>query len=701
MDDDGYKLLVDAYNDPAQASKRDRIAKVIAKAGRPLPGAASGGPPELNAKRKATSYADQVRMTHAPGEGASQDVVGLHENDPESENQRNLRTFNQGADAVATSIAHPIETISSPTRRRQTLRGIDDMVTLGHGQELADAATNYVRKKAALPVMPGDVREMTGPTFSESEQNDEEVAPGFRTMGRGIGAGMPGVTSYIARNAGTVGAAIGGRLPKAIPGAIRGTLGGVAGYELAAPGIAAASAGAAGDRGGAAKEAATDPLGLLLSGTFGGVGGAGRAKAAKIRDPETPSGKVIADVKAAGGTIRPFGEPVKGGMYEQKALRDLDPGREGVNELAGQSVERIHNANQGKLKTANSQIGETIDDVIMEHGKRPFETPEAHTSLDAMTAENLRDNGTIRSPEVAGALDRVREMLTQTTGGTDKDATLKVILDKIGIPESRRAKMSPEAKQQVLAQASPEEMVGGPARQITARDLVLARKDLRQMANNAATPSENRVYQVILEALDKDAELIDPRIKQMNSEYHRAMVPIETSNDMIFGKRTKDLDMNEAARTTGVQRIGTMTDDTQSGTNRRLANRLAEVGPDYEREVQLMRAKKAQERLRRGEPEVSTAIEKQAAGAARRSARGQTIGALLAGIPGVALGYGVDKLRENPLPNQVRVTLPVSETAGKLTGAIGTRADAIAAAAHRRGKKKKNGAEMSLGGATD
>src|SRR6185312_10635410 len=153
---------------------------------------------------------------------------------------------------VGSDVAHhPLDTLKDPAKRRELERGIDDMVTLGYGQKLAEHVT-------------GD------PLLSaEQESRDAAAAPDYRTAGNAVGAFTPGAASEIGKGAGKL-------VDLAVPAGVGGVAGNAAravgAYEVAAPTTAALSANAAGDRLHAAREAATDPAGLVMSG-LGGVGG--------------------------------------------------------------------------------------------------------------------------------------------------------------------------------------------------------------------------------------------------------------------------------------------------------------------------------------------------------------------------------------------------------------------------------------------
>lgn len=690
MNEEDRQRFEAALADPSQSAIHGRIRAILAKDSGP-----GGAPPEIAARRQA--------MTHTPDEGASQDVIGAsHEGETSAGDQR-LASFNErvkhvggGAKALGSAAIHPIGTMTNPHKRRELVRGVDDMVTLGYGQEASDALVNFARKHAAYP---GQADAVLGPSMSEMAPEDAREAPGFRAGGQIGGMFMPGATSAVAKGGGKLAANTLGRIPTPGPlsGAAMGGARAALGYEASAPVIAGLHAGSSGHRLQAAQDAAKDPTGLALSVALGAAGGAGRGEATSIRSPQRESGRVIQDVAAAGGKIKPFGQPTRGGLYESPEMQNLPEGRQGVNALADKSATRIESANAARLKAAREQYGDTVDAVIMEHGDQPHPTTNAHAALDQMEAENTvkagRPDAVVGDPGVHAAIGRVRSMLSQS-GDIDEVATLANALKRQGVNPAR---LSPPQRQQILSSLPPDSplIVRRTSPLVTAEDMVKSRKLVRQLANNAPMPTEQRVYQRVLSGMDQDAEAIDPRIRGMNAEFSKAMAPIEQSNEIIFGKKGRDPEVSVAQKATGSARLGRIGDDTQSATVRDPSiQRFEALGPEYANETRIMRAKKAQEKLRRGEPETSTSIEKGQARGGRTYKRTVALGLALPGV-GVPLGYALDKWAENPLANKIRLGLPASDVAGKLTGESGVGADAIGRLARKRGKKKREETEAS------
>ena len=542
-------------------------------------------------------------------------------------------TIGQGASAVGSALRHPLDTLRDPSKRRELERGVDDMVTLGAGQRLAGWAGRKL----------GDSPEVD---LQATEGQDAAGAPGYRTAGNLAGGLLPGAASAIGKAGGRLASkALGGVEAKgALAGAGMGAARGLLGYEAGAVPTAAAQAAIAGQSPlDAAREAATNPLGVGLAGTLGATGGAARGTAEHIRDPRQMSGRVLRDVEAAGGKVRPFGQPVHGGLFESPELTELKDGRAGVNELAGKSVGRIVQAQQERLAKAREAFGEAQDSIIAEHGDRHIPVTSSHAALDAVDRENTL-NGVTGDERTAAVTGKLRQMLTTDTGQLDYQAS-----QAAGEPVTVKA----------------------PA--VKAKDLIGIRKFVNRQARQATEPTDRYVYGKILDALGDDASAADPRIAQMNQQFKGEMQQLSAGNDALFGQKRPELRLTEAATQSAVGKLGRVGDDTQAGTiGESRLDRAAAASPQTAQELRLMRAKKAQERLRYGgEGETSTSIEKGMAHGARHAAApllgaalGGAVGHAAGAIGGAALGGMVG----NPLALKLRLGLPLADTAGKVTG---------------------------------
>ena len=455
----------------------------------------------------------------------------------------------------------------------------------------------------------------------------------------------------------------------AVRGAATGLAGSLLGYEASAVPMAMGQAAAVGENPlKAGKDAATDPMALATTGTLGALGGAGRGAAAGIRDPRNLSGRVLRDVEAAGGQIKKFGEPVAGGLYESPELQGVKSGRAGVNELAGNSVERVIKAQQERLARARDAFGEASDQIIAEHGDRHIPVTSAHAALDEIEHGNTI-NGVTGDERIATNARKLRQMLTTDTGQLDARASAAA-----GAPITVKA----------------------PA--VKADDLIAIRKFVNRQARQATEPADRYVYGKILGALSDDAGAADPRIGQMNQAYKAEMQQLSAGNDALFGQKRPELRDTEAARAGAVGKLGRVGDDTQAGTiGEGRLDRAAAASPDIAREVRLMAAKKAQERLRYGGGgETSTSIEKGMGNAVKRGAA-PLIGAALGGHLGYAAGEAAARFG-NPLALKLRLGLPAAETAARIGGRPAAGAGQLIDLARKRRDEQAQAAQMLMGG---
>lgn len=510
---------------------------------------------------------------------------------------------------------------------RQFLRGLSDTVTLGLAERLA--------KKA-------------DPGFAARAEQSEKVAPNERALGQVTGSFIPGATSYVARNVAPVAGAFGSRvLPNAtgvLPGAARGVISGVAGYELAAPVLAAGQAASAGENPiQAARQASTDPFGLVTSAVGGAVTGAARGKAEALRDPSTLEGRTVRDVEAAGGRIQKFGKPARGGLFETPEVSKLDEGRAGVNQAAGRAQKAITAANREKLAQARQEFGRSVDQILAENGDTQHIMSETSDLLASLEKQNQTSVGKVLNKKLSGVIREVRGLLGEEKG----------------------------LEGEVSAPAVP---VG---------DMIKVKQYVNDMADWKARPDKfNRPYRLISKAIDNDANAVDPRIREMNAKYKAALTPLEESNDILFGKAKPDINISAAKRKSAALKIGRVGDETQAGTTDDL-ERLAALDPSHARELRVVRAKKAMERLRFRAGDVSTSIEK-GMGQAALNAVPTIVGGAVGGVPGAVVGAGVGRMLSNPLALKLRLGLPVADRLASMGDRHGTLAARLFLARQRK-----------------
>jgi hypothetical protein len=210
------------------------------------------------APEKVDKYIGHKAQTDALKAEPSPWSVGGVAEESVNEIGRRLKGFAQGAKTLGQAAWSPIDTVTTPEKRRQLLRGVDDMVTWGYGGQLAKKIENALPESARL-----------GPTLEETEESDQQAAPEFRQAGQMAGMFVPGATSSLAKGGASLAA-------KAIkPGAtvareaVRGGGRAVLGYGMTAPVVAGLHAGNENRRLEAAGEALGDPLGPLTAAATG------------------------------------------------------------------------------------------------------------------------------------------------------------------------------------------------------------------------------------------------------------------------------------------------------------------------------------------------------------------------------------------------------------------------------------------------
>lgn len=593
-----------------------------------------------------------------------------------------VSALGRGVGALGSTIWSPLDTIRDPAKRRQLARGFSDTVTFGLAEKAGERVEKQIggmsadyakRARAIVAGLPPELRAQMEQQIAEYESNvagevgegggwaqtrqaDQEAAPDYRTGGAIAGAFVPGGAAGAAGKAGVAAArkilplAATTRLGSAGLGLARGLIG----YEATAPAMAATQSAIAGDKPvdilKSATDAAQDPLGLILSGGGGALGGLAKGQAQRYRDPKTIEGRTVAAVEHGGGKIKPFGEPVRpvapGAVAEVEGM-GLPKGREGMNQLAGQSRDAMKSHNRQLLKDARAQYGADVDGVLAEHAGQPTVAKAAHAALDTLEAENTLSSGKPVSSAMAKKLKELRSQLSTE---------------------------------------------GDPA--VDIGDLIKMKKSIADRAEwGRPATAKNRKYRVLTEALNEDAASIDPRIAEINKAYAGKMSQLEEANDILFGSRNKNVPKSAAKDKSAALKLGRIGDDTQAGTTDRLG-RLGELDPAYAEQLRLLEAKKAMERLRYGEPEVSTSIEKGMGRAAQRAVPA-AIGGAVGGLPGAMAGAAAGSAVANPIALKLRLGLPAAEAGGRFfTGSSGTLMDRLMALQRQREEEQKRMAGM-------
>jgi len=345
-------------------------------------------------------------------------------------------TFVGGARAAGEGIAHPIDTITSGPRRRQFERGIDDMVTLGYGQRLAARLGNAMGDTPDVAIGPetlgGGIAGSGGAPVANTQGADQAAAPEFRQLGNLAGAALPGATSGIA-NAGMRAA----RAVVPIPAnqALAAALGagrGIAGYQFAAPVTSALSAGAEGNRIGAALDTATDPVGNLIAGGIGGLAGGAPARVQQRIIQDVPHGESTAKLSVA----KKFAERIGEDGENLGSMLDRDPKLEKTLAINAKGNPG------GVVKTVQTRIekiSDTTDHIYDQIDKAPDKRfvsgpdvgrPQGGIDISAIDgkfaalAEKAKAAGKV---EQLGPIAKARKALADNFGSEMEDGSMAVI----------------------------------------------------------------------------------------------------------------------------------------------------------------------------------------------------------------------------------------------------------------------------------
>lgn len=301
---------MDEVDEFAPAPASPKAGAPAAEADEFAPAAAEAAPAERPADTR--GFFRRAYDSVASGLGAVKHVagVGLHD-----VTQNALGAFGLEHEAPPTDEARA-------ARRRELERGVGDVVTLGYGNKAAEAVDKLAHEHL------GTELRMT----PDQQARDAELAPEFRTAGQVGGSLLPNPLGKAVGAVGKVASAAAGRAAPALtagaamiaakaPGALAGATRNLATYEATAPAAAALSADAGGHRLQAAREAAIDPAGLLISAGLGAapaaVKGAGRtARELVEKAPAAEAEQLMTGVMAGEG---------KHGRATVKAAKLLTP----------------------------------------------------------------------------------------------------------------------------------------------------------------------------------------------------------------------------------------------------------------------------------------------------------------------------------------------------------------------------------------
>lgn len=307
-------------------------------------------------------------------------------------------------------------------RRRQLERGVDDMLTLGHGQRIAARVGNALGDAPASAIGP-ETFGKTGPGIfanggapvANTQEADAATAPEFRQLGQviGMGAGRLGGAQRAASMAGEAGVNAITRGIQAASTARKVGLGAARGaltYGTTAPVLAGLAADNEGRRLEAAQQAATDPVGLLLS---GGGGAAAEGGAGAVNASRGAEARRFIEGRGEGAHVG-IGTPGAGGVFEGD-LAGVKATDAGIGEAAKIGARKILDRTEQKFQD--------------EHGFEYRGAKDATTSVDETRASALKS----AKEAIADAeRDRVRALKeAQTAIKVDAAERGQAIVDRI------------------------------------------------------------------------------------------------------------------------------------------------------------------------------------------------------------------------------------------------------------------------------
>lgn len=303
-------------------------------------------------------------------------------------------------EAVGEHARQAVTDLTEPAKRREILRGFDNVATLGYGQRIAARVGNALgdvgRGESLNETRNFTVNPLAGSTGGPStvEAADRAAAPGFQEGGTVLGLASPGAAgAAIKGGANLVRLGTSGIKATSLPAAAAlGAARAVGGYEASAPILAAASADAEGNRLGAAREAATDPLSLLLAGTTGAAGGAisrtsetAPARLAKRRAKDITTGDVNAGKKLTQKVQERAGE---GGEQLDEVLAQYPELDKVISIKAGSAPEKVAKAVTAKT----GEIGDELHDIYanMEKAGRVVAPADIAVEFDKLLGDKLK-----------------------------------------------------------------------------------------------------------------------------------------------------------------------------------------------------------------------------------------------------------------------------------------------------------------------
>lgn len=408
-DDD--ELLAAAAGPPAgggAAAHPDDDALLAAAGGAPTPAAPAADDRGFFTKAADTLSAGAHAIGHVVGEGAHEAGAGL------------AKVLGLQGPGVPQSA----DDYTRYARAHELARGVDDVTSLGYGQRLADAARRKVGSE-------------TPESQAAGQADAANAAPEYRAAGQVAGTFLPNPAGAAGKALGAVAVPV----AKAVaPGTARllsrlaetrvvgpvlaptvaagaGAARGLASYEAVAPAAAALSANASGHRLEAAKEAATDPAGLLTSGTLGAVGPT-LETAGKVGTNFVENATKAADEYIAKDIVSESkGASTDTARKQMARAADDFPQVIGRDQELRQAIAEARHNDLPKVKDAVNLLQQRINEATTDK-------PEVYQAID----QALPDQGVKMKDVVKGFKDDIHEWEHGEHGGEDYS---KQIADKL------------------------------------------------------------------------------------------------------------------------------------------------------------------------------------------------------------------------------------------------------------------------------
>lgn len=326
------------------------------------------------------------RLSSAPGEEGEAPPVGILDRLSAYGRRQVDQAKEFGSEMLAAGhagydVASDPALLADPAHRRELVRGVDNMVTLGMGQRIGNAGGRLVGSP------PGDMMDATAAA-------DHLAAPGMQALGGIAGSALPGAARLIGKGFSQIGPTTGGALARGAQGAVTGGASGAVVNK-------------------ALGGEPTDALPIIL----GAVGGSARGTREAIRDPVNRTGRIVEDINRVGGKPNMLpGRPASGGMFDEPGYRALPEGDAGTMRMADEARRNITGNLEGRMHAARQGLDSAEAFTDQQMGSQPIDTSGALRKLDQIRREAIANNRAL-DPALDQVLRRYEMALvkTQTT----------------------------------------------------------------------------------------------------------------------------------------------------------------------------------------------------------------------------------------------------------------------------------------------